>query len=107
MCCPSNTKIENRAIGVLQNIINAHLTMDAQFNSHDKEMSWDGYIYIYKKNDGNISKYNFDDKVPVQIKGHIDRENRYLKKQRITYQVELEDLKYIFMTEGYYILKSL
>ncbi len=43
---PSNTKIENRAIGALRNIVDEHLTMDSQFNSMDKEMAWDGYIFI-------------------------------------------------------------
>lgn len=46
---PSNNKIEKRAIGALQNIINEDLTMDYQFNSMDKEMAWDGSIYIFKK----------------------------------------------------------
>ena len=87
MSYPSTTKIESRAISALQNIINAHLTMDAQFNSHDKEMAWDGYIYIFKKNNGDISKANWDDRVPVQVKGHIDRKDKYLNKQRVTYQV--------------------
>lgn len=100
MYYPSNTKIESRAIGALQNIINTHLTMDAKFNSHDKEMAWDGYIYIFKKNNGDISKANWDDQVPVQVKGHIDRENKYLKKQRVTYQVQLEDLEIYFHDRG-------
>ena len=39
---PSNTKIEDRAIGALKNIIDDDLTMMSQFNSMDKEMAWDG-----------------------------------------------------------------
>lgn len=77
MCYPSNTKIEERAIGALRNLIDEHLTMGAQFNTMDKEMAWDGYIYIYKINNGDQSKNNLDDKVPVQIKGHIDKEEKY------------------------------
>lgn len=100
MSYPSTTKIESRAISALQNIINAHLTMDAQFNSHDKEMAWDGYIYIFKKNNGDISKANWDDRVPVQVKGHIDRKDKYLNKQRVTYQVQLEDLEIYFYDRG-------
>ena len=43
----SNSKIENRAVDVLRNVIDNHYTMDHQFNAMDKEMSWDGYIWIY------------------------------------------------------------
>lgn len=93
MFYPSNAKIEDRAIGALKNIIDDDLTMAAQFNSMDKEMAWDGYIYIYKKNNGDQSKKNLDDKVPVQIKGHIDKESKYLNRKRITFSVNLVDLE--------------
>lgn len=96
----SNSKIENRALNALENIIDAHNTMSHQFNSLDKEMSWDGSILIFKDNKGSIDKTNFDDEVRVQIKGHIDdpaknksRKKEYLGRQRITYPVELIDLK--------------
>lgn len=97
---PSNTKIENRAIGALRNIVDEHLTMDSQFNSMDKEMAWDGYIYIFKNNNGDQSKRNLDDKVPVQIKGHIDKEQKYLNKKRITYPVDLADLEIYYNDRG-------
>ena len=47
----SNSKIEDRALNALESIIDAHNTMSHQFNSLDKEMSWDGYILIYKNNE--------------------------------------------------------
>lgn len=56
MCKLSNSKIEKRAIEALENIINKHYTMDHQFNSMDKEMSWDGYIWIYKNINGTQDK---------------------------------------------------
>lgn len=94
-----NSKIENRALNALENIIDAHNTMSHQFNSLDKEMSWDGSILIFKDNEGNTDKANFDDEVRVQIKGHIDdptknksRKRDYLGRQRITYPVDLIDL---------------
>ena len=95
-----NVKIENRALNVLENIIDAHNTMSYQFNSLDKEMSWDGSILIYKDNGGNIDKINYDSEARVQIKGHIDdpmknksRKKEYIGRQRITYPVKLTDLK--------------
>ena len=96
----SNSKIEIRALNALENIIDAHNTMSHQFNSLDKEMSWDGSILIFKDNAGDTNKANLDDEVRVQIKGHIDdpvrnqsRKRDYLGRQRITYPVELVDLK--------------
>lgn len=93
MSNPSNTKIEQRALNTLESIIDEHLTMSYQFNSQDKEMSWDGYIDIFKSNNGDQSKKNFDSRVPVQIKGHIDDKQRYINKDRITYAVALDDLR--------------
>lgn len=89
----SNSKIEERALVVLENIISNHQTMQAQFNSMDKEPSRDGYIWIYKESDGNQNKKNIDDKVPVQIKGHIDDNEIYLNKSYINYPVSIEDLE--------------
>lgn len=93
MAKPSNSKTEQRALNALESIIDEHLTMSYQFNSQDKEMSWDGYIDIFKVNNGDQSKANFDDRVPVQIKGHFDEKQRYIKKDRITYEVKLVDLR--------------
>lgn len=93
------SKIEERAIRALENIIDEHSTMQSQFNRMDREMSWDGYIWIFKKGGGQ-NKENFDDKVPVQIKGHIDREQKYINKKRITYSVEIADLKVYFRDRG-------
>lgn len=96
----SNSKIEDRALGVLENIIDRHQTMARQFNSRDKEMSWDGYIWIYKDIYGNQDKKNYDDRVPVQIKGHIDRKKSYMNKKCITYSVDLADLQIYFADRG-------
>lgn len=101
-----NSKIENRALNALENIIDAHNTMSHQFNSLDKEMSWDGSILIFKDNEGDTDKANFDDKVRVQIKGHVDdparnksRKRNYLGRKRITYPVDLMDLE-IYSKDG-------
>lgn len=103
----SNSKIEDRALNALESIIDAHNTMSHQFNSLDKEMSWDGYILIYKNNEKGIDKTNFDDAIRVQIKGHIDdpaknksKKKDYLGKQRILYSVDLADLKIYFKSGG-------
>ena len=47
MQVPSSTKTEQRAVNALEAIIDEHSTMVHQFNGNDKEMSWDGYIWLY------------------------------------------------------------
>lgn len=92
-------KIEERAIGALSAIVDMHPTMRGQFYTMDKEMSWDGYIWIFNSQSDQC-KDSFDDKVSVQIKGHIDQKERYLNEQRITYAVDLADLKVYFKSTG-------
>ena len=88
-----STKTEHRAVNALEAIVDEHSTMEHQINGNDKEMSWDGYIWLYKENNGDQSKSNFDARVPVQIKGHHDPEHKYIGNDRISYSVELEDLE--------------
>ena len=84
MQVPSSTKTEQRAVNALEAIIDEHSTMVHQFNGNDKEMSWDGYIWLYKKNDGAQSKSNFDGRVSVQIKGHNDPQHKFLNNKKIS-----------------------
>ena len=100
MSLPTATKIEDRAIGALKNVVDEHVTMGALFNSMDKEMAWDGYIYIFFEGSKGEAKKDLDDKVPVQIKGHVDEKRKYMNKQRITYPVFLEDLQIYFRDRG-------
>ena len=95
---PSSTKTEQRAVNALEAIIDEHSTMIHQFNGNDKEMSWDGYIWLYEKNNGVQSKSNFDGRVSVQIKGHNDPQHKFLNNKKISYPVELNDLK-VYATE--------
>lgn len=98
MQVPSSTKTEQRAVNALEAIIDEHSTMIHQFNGNDKEMSWDGYIWLYEKNNGVQSKSNFDGRVSVQIKGHNDPQHKFLNNKKISYPVELNDLK-VYATE--------
>lgn len=95
-----NSKIESRAINALEKIIDEHDTMDYSFNRLDKEMSWDGYITIFKENNGDQSKNNFDSRIPVQIKGHFDKNRNYVGNRKIKYSVELNDLKAYLSEKG-------
>ena len=61
MQVPSTTKTEHRGLNALEAIIDKHNLMDYQFNTNDKEMSWDGYIWLYKEGDEEKSKNQFED----------------------------------------------
>lgn len=100
MTKPSSSKIEQRALNVLEAIIDEHDTMDYIFNAHDKEMSWDGYINIYKKNNGDQSKKNFDSRIPVQIKGHCTDNKKYYGKRKIKYEISIDDLRVYSREKG-------
>ena len=89
----SSTKTEHRALNALESIIDDHSTMDYQFNGNDKEMSWDGFIWLYRINNGDQSKQNIEARIPVQIKGHNDSKHLFIGKKLIKYNVNLVDLE--------------
>lgn len=59
-------------------------------NDNDREPSWDGDVEVYRKAGNTHAKVDLILKVPVQVKGRIESN---LKKQSITYPVELSDLR--------------
>ena len=93
MAKESTTKIEHRTINALEHIIDDHLTMEHHFNQDDKGVSWDGYISLFFNNTGDQSKHNMEGRVPVQVKGHMDRGKKYINKAVIRYAVSVEDLR--------------
>lgn len=93
MQVPSTTKTEKRALNALERIIDEHLTMDHQFKADDKEMSWDGFLILFKENNGDQSKKNIEGRVPVQIKGHNGLDGNVVNHEKISYPVDLDDLE--------------
>lgn len=85
-----NTKIEKKAIHTLENIIDECDYLDNSFNSMDKELSWDGNIYLYKEK--KFSNHTLSKRIPVQIKGHMDQDGKEINKKNIQYQVYLDVL---------------
>lgn len=59
-------------------------------NDNDREPSWDGDVEVYRKAGNTHAKADLVMKVPVQVKGHVASN---LKKQTISYPVELSDLR--------------
>ena len=93
MNLPSTDKTEAKALNVLENIIDEHTDMTYDFNYNDKEMSWDGFIWLFTPGSPAHSKKSAIARVPVQIKGHNDSAKKYINKSSITYPVEVDDLR--------------
>lgn len=94
------SKIEERAIGVLNDIINDHPTMESKIVHGDKYMSWDGSIIIYKPGCTKRKKETYDYDIPVQIKGRTDSAEKYLNETTINYPVDVRDLKLYYEQRG-------
>lgn len=97
---PLKRKIEDRSITALQSVIDAHPTMEGYINKRDKELAWDGYIRLYLNDDADGDKANFDDDISIQIKGHVDKERKYMDRERVTVSVNLEDLTIYYRKLG-------
>lgn len=97
---PLKRKIEDRSITALQSVIDAHPTMEGYINKKDKELSWDGYIRLYLNGDSEDDKSNYDDDIPVQIKGHVDRARKFMDQERIKVPVSLSDLNVYYRKFG-------
>lgn len=93
-----NSKIETRAIRALEGPIVYNDYMHSSFNSLDKELSWDGYIYTY--NDLIFSNKSLVDKIPVQIKGSLDEQKKEINKDKIQYHVDLDILENYYYDRG-------
>lgn len=94
------SKIEERAIGVLNNVINDHPTMESKIEHGDKYMSWDGTIIIYKPGCTKRTKETYDYDIPVQVKGRTDNVAKYFNEETIKYLVDVRDLKLYYEQRG-------
>lgn len=94
------SKIEERAIGVLNNVINDHPTMESKIEHGDKYMSWDGSIILYKPGCTKRTKETYDYDIPVQVKGRTDNVAKYFNEETIKYLVDVRDLKLYYEQRG-------
>lgn len=69
---------------------------ETYINSKDKEPTWDGFIYLYKKPSNVHKKEDYEDRLPVQIKGC---QKNSPKRKSIKYSVDINDLKN-FLRDG-------
>lgn len=96
----NSSRIEKKAINALECYLEDSSLIDSKITSNDKEMSWDGNLYVYSIED--IAKKNFLCRIPVQIKGKTL--NRF--KDEFSYPIETSDLK-AYLTEGvlYFVIQ--
>ena len=96
----SSNNIEKKAINALENYLEDSSLIDSNITSNDKEMSWDGNLYIYTKED--IAKKNFLCRIPVQIKG----KTLNCFKDEFSYPIETSDLR-AYLPEGvlYFVIQ--
>lgn len=83
------SNIENLAVSHLNITISSCPTLKSNILYNDKTPSWDGGVEVYSSQ--NHLKSNLKGLVPVQVKGTTNISA--LNKERITYQVEVADLK--------------
>lgn len=79
--------IEVKATSAIKDAIASTDILSPFINEHDKEPSWDGFIYIYsnkKKSKDGLKR------VPVQVKGTVKSK---IPKKEIKYEIETVDLK--------------
>lgn len=93
------SKIEDWAVRELQILADENNSIVPEIETHDKGMSYDGFLWLFKKNAPH-NKDNYEDKIPVQLKGHIDDKEKYINKQRISFPVEVADLRVYSQKEG-------
>ena len=92
-------KTEDRSASALQSIVDLHPTMEARIHKCDKELCWDGYLRIYQNNNSLSDKRNYDDDIPIQVKGHVHKES-YIDKDRVKESVDIDDLNNYYKTRG-------
>lgn len=84
-------------IAVKESIVTSDF-LRPKVNENDKEISWDGFIYIYR--DKSCSKDKLKGRLAVQVKG---KECNNLSKREISYPMETADLRN-YLSDGGIIL---
>lgn len=88
--------IERKAVTKIEDVISSCDYLESQISSNDKGISWDGFIYVYKKRGDVHEKKDLYKSVRVQIKG---QKKNVVKSKSIKYRVQIADLRN-YLTEG-------
>lgn len=86
--------IEELATNAVKKSILTSKFLSQYISENDKEPSWDGFVYIYSREEK--TKKDLYGRVPVQVKGKYWED---LSKDQIVYSIEIADLK-SYLTDG-------
>lgn len=92
MSTTSKRRIEKQAIHFLNDVLLDYDKLDTNFPERDKEISWDGYIDLYK-NENIDDKGNFQGRIPTQIKGHKVKNKEEFQQEEVSFSADIKDLK--------------
>lgn len=99
----SKTKVEQKAITKIRDIIDDVELFTYHFNEMDKDISWDGNINMYH---GDVDKKeNFDSSIDVQIKGRTTPNKNLNSKHR--FPLDKTDLENYLKKDGTILLLCL
>lgn len=82
--------VETLGVGAVERIISRTDRLVPYFSKGDKELSWDGFIYLFHYAGDNHSKDDSAGRVSVQIKGHKCED---VEKERKSYSIEMSDVR--------------
>lgn len=94
----SSTTIETLSTTAVAESIALTDYLQPQINENDREVSWDGFIYIY--DDKACTKDKLKGRLAVQVKG---KECKSLSQKEISYQMQTSDLRN-YLSDGGIIL---
>ena len=89
----NNIDIEGLAVGYLKALFSKIGCLRAAINDKDKEPIWDGNIYVYDYNTKYCSNKDFKGRIPIQVKGRIEKDI-YAENSKIpSYKFEVTNLR--------------
>lgn len=89
----NNIDIEGLAVGHLKTLFSKIGCLRAVINDNDKEPIWDGYIYVYEYNTKQRSNEDLKGRIPIQVKGHIEKDIYSGNNKIPSYKFDVTNLK--------------
>ena len=97
----NSTKIEQKAIHRINDLIIAIPTAHSKLDENDKNISWDGTIDFYK-NENIDNKENYDFSIPVQVKGRSKNKKKLGDKEHL--DIDVSDIRNYLKKDGTLLL---
>lgn len=92
----TTSTLEEISISKIKEILRSYKIFKSNINENDKEPSWDGFIFVYNK-DNTERKDELRGRIPIQIKA---TEVEKIKNKKIPFSMKLSDLNNYFNDGG-------